>query len=644
MTLNNNNNNNNNTPPCDTGFFERLNYYFGKLMTVRDFTDEQKYFNEKRWLLNRRTIGWGVVCGLEVTKHENINNQVCVKPGLALDQYGNEIVVCQHQAVEITGLAEEKNYYICIKFKSCLAEPVPVPIEECGDYNTDCEHNRIRETFEIKAVEINTVYILTEQSFHKLECGGVSEDVLALLEQIKDQQYSSLEEFISALQEILGDQYNEYESLLLEHVEVREQTNLCDNLSHQKQKPELDCVQFLDNPCPTIIEPCEPRNQCEWLVLAKVTMKDNMVQDLVDNCSYRKLLFSNDMISLTAQCLNQQLQKVHTARIDRRQFVPLLAQTIKGLKYKDGRILSLSQVGKIQIGLHPFSITTDGDYIWFTNQEENFIKKLSRDGKCIEKIELDYPSWGIAFDGEYMWVTHITPDQNLGKISRVKVTDYTVEKIDLEGVDSDAREIVFDGQKHIWISHANNFLTKVDIHDPTKQQNFDNLTETIPEDIPITAMAYDGSALWVGYDEDNGLLKVEISNDSINVLGPIDIDKGNPKGICFDGTNIWVGHEGGASKIDIVELTEMDTAKAQRNITTVAFDGMYVWALQPGENRLNRIEIFQVEELGGVQLREANLDETFEICRICFDGIFIWATAYIELDGEKTGYIYRLLI
>ena len=47
---------------------ERNNYYYGKLMTVRDFLDEQRYFNEKRWLINRMISGWGVVCGLKWSK------------------------------------------------------------------------------------------------------------------------------------------------------------------------------------------------------------------------------------------------------------------------------------------------------------------------------------------------------------------------------------------------------------------------------------------------------------------------------------------------------------------------------------------------------------------------------------------------
>ena len=40
--------------------FERNRYFYGKLLTVRDFESEQKYFNDKSRLLNRLLFGSGV--------------------------------------------------------------------------------------------------------------------------------------------------------------------------------------------------------------------------------------------------------------------------------------------------------------------------------------------------------------------------------------------------------------------------------------------------------------------------------------------------------------------------------------------------------------------------------------------------------
>ena len=51
---------------------ERNRYFYGKLLTVRDFELEQKYLNDKRRLLNLAIAGPGVVCGLTVSKSDDM--------------------------------------------------------------------------------------------------------------------------------------------------------------------------------------------------------------------------------------------------------------------------------------------------------------------------------------------------------------------------------------------------------------------------------------------------------------------------------------------------------------------------------------------------------------------------------------------
>lgn len=72
----------------------RNRYFYGKLLDVFHFDMEQKYFNEKRWLLNRLVSGYGVICGLNVTLGSD-GQSVVVSPGVAIDKCGKEIVVCQ---------------------------------------------------------------------------------------------------------------------------------------------------------------------------------------------------------------------------------------------------------------------------------------------------------------------------------------------------------------------------------------------------------------------------------------------------------------------------------------------------------------------------------------------------------------------
>jgi hypothetical protein len=72
----------------------RNRYYYGKLLDVFHFDLEQRYINNKRWLLNRLISGYGVVCGLNVTLGPD-GQSLVVTPGVAIDKCGREIIVCE---------------------------------------------------------------------------------------------------------------------------------------------------------------------------------------------------------------------------------------------------------------------------------------------------------------------------------------------------------------------------------------------------------------------------------------------------------------------------------------------------------------------------------------------------------------------
>ncbi|MGZ4113192.1 MAG: hypothetical protein ACXVP5_12215, partial [Tumebacillaceae bacterium] len=124
--------------------FERNRYFYGKLLTVRDFESEQKYFNDKRRLLNRLLYGPGVVSGLQVIKVDD--KSVSVEMGVALDDMGREIVVSSPVTLKLsmaTGFSNNeyaKNVYLCIAYDEKDKEPVhsianSARVEEASEYN-----------------------------------------------------------------------------------------------------------------------------------------------------------------------------------------------------------------------------------------------------------------------------------------------------------------------------------------------------------------------------------------------------------------------------------------------------------------------------------------------------------------------------
>src|SRR5215210_158401 len=140
---------------------DRNRYFYGKLMTVRDFLREQEYFNSKRWLINRLLFGGGIVCGLEVSPLPAEGPTVVeIQPGLAFDPVGREITVSETARVDLAkvvpdalknglpgGGTADVNLLVCLKYHECPKEPVPSlggsPCDEA------CESNRVGETYTV---------------------------------------------------------------------------------------------------------------------------------------------------------------------------------------------------------------------------------------------------------------------------------------------------------------------------------------------------------------------------------------------------------------------------------------------------------------------------------------------------------------
>ena len=136
---------------CALKSFERNKYFYGKLMTVRDFETEQRYFNEKRHLLNRLIHGIGLVCGLQVSEPEMVDGKLRIKlsSGVALDCCGHEIVVENGGTFDLGGSPSEGLNYVYLKYKECVKEPVP-SLANPSVCEEVCCYSRIKEDFEVE--------------------------------------------------------------------------------------------------------------------------------------------------------------------------------------------------------------------------------------------------------------------------------------------------------------------------------------------------------------------------------------------------------------------------------------------------------------------------------------------------------------
>lgn len=143
---------------CATPQFERNNYFYGKQFTVRDLLQEQSYFNDKRRLINRMVLGWGVVCGLDIYWDPR-GGKLVVTPGMALDCCGREIVICEDKRLSFDKDDEdyclqddqrpEGKFVLCLEYDECHAEPVDLPPVGCDEKGKH-EYNRIRESYKLR--------------------------------------------------------------------------------------------------------------------------------------------------------------------------------------------------------------------------------------------------------------------------------------------------------------------------------------------------------------------------------------------------------------------------------------------------------------------------------------------------------------
>ena len=133
------------------GFF-RVRYFHGKPMRLADYIDEQTYHRSKMRFHNDRLHGAGILCGLGVSRLDEIGTELRVSRGAALDDCGREIVVGYDQCIDVGDWFraqndkpqnddhdpcqpdEERKVRVCvaIRYSECVGSPETKPASPCA--------------------------------------------------------------------------------------------------------------------------------------------------------------------------------------------------------------------------------------------------------------------------------------------------------------------------------------------------------------------------------------------------------------------------------------------------------------------------------------------------------------------------------
>lgn len=138
--------------------FEKNNYFYGKLLTVRDFQIEQKYNDEKRWMINRLMFGSGVATGLKVIMIDE--HTITIEPGVAIDNLGREIVIASPMTQKLSLIdgfdnsGYAKSVYLCLDYEEKEKERIQ-SISNSLDEEDDkiSSYNRIQENYKLELKE-----------------------------------------------------------------------------------------------------------------------------------------------------------------------------------------------------------------------------------------------------------------------------------------------------------------------------------------------------------------------------------------------------------------------------------------------------------------------------------------------------------
>jgi hypothetical protein len=373
-------------------------------------------------------------------------------------------------------------------------------------------------------------------------------------------------------------------------------------------------------------------------LLAAVSTRNGSVQRIVD--------VRRDLTHLDEQ-LEQTRHEVAGARRDAREYVPLLAGTIRDLKFRnddgiagfrDGRNHAFDTSGAVP------SLVFDGRSIWFPNFQKQQLLRIDRyatDLSNAEVIQVDFPLFAGAFDGTSVWFTSPFPSGALKTTSVVSVDIATreVRSITVPGI---PMSILFDGD-FLWVTTTDNMtLLQIDV-------NLNQIVRIIPFGAAVApggitgsgaaalvrplALEFDGEFIWI-----SGTLGTLFRlKKPFGALEPVPITRGANEvssdvfNLAFDGSHLWMLQiDGGLRKLDV--LTRKSKALTLRiksqAIRSILFDGSYMWLIQDDPEigrELIKIDARTTTVIGSFDLPHLPLTSpAFPMRLQAFDGTHYW--------------------
>lgn len=136
---------------------KRVNYNFGMVLGVDDFTQESAFHRGRYQWMGRDLIGYGTVSGLQVTRDAL---EVVVSAGVALNPAGQMIRVPAPQCARVDQWIDRNvtsppvngsvSLYVVLCYRECPTDMAPIPGEPCRSEEETMAPSRIADDFKLE--------------------------------------------------------------------------------------------------------------------------------------------------------------------------------------------------------------------------------------------------------------------------------------------------------------------------------------------------------------------------------------------------------------------------------------------------------------------------------------------------------------
>jgi len=143
-------------------------------------------------------------------------------------------------------------------------------------------------------------------------------------------------------------------------------------------------------------------------------------------------------------------------------------------------------------------------------------------------------------------------------------------------------------------------------------------TVSLPAGSNPRGVAFDGTNIWVSNFSNNTVSKIDINSNTVAATVNLPAGSGPADGIAFDGTSLWVANNtsGTVSKINITS-NAVDTVVVGTSPYGIAFDGSFIWVVNYGSGTVSKIKITDNTITATVTVGTNPFG-------IAFDGTYMW--------------------